>query len=99
MNTFLNIMAGSRDLRQRVSTLIENGFSASEAGRRCNVPLRTAQRWAHKCQNYGEFQRCYSTGRRRCSTTEDEPVRRVHKENPFLSANQTKAAALICELK
>ena len=43
-----------------LSALIENGFSASEAGRSCHVPLRTAQRWAHKFQNYGECQRRYS---------------------------------------
>ena len=31
-------MAGRRDLRQRVIALIENGFSASEAGQRCHNP-------------------------------------------------------------
>ena len=36
-------MADRRDLRQRVIALIENDFSASEAGRSCHVPLRTAQ--------------------------------------------------------
>ena len=33
-------MADRRDLRQRVIALIEIGFSASEAGRRCHVSLR-----------------------------------------------------------
>ena len=51
------------------------------------------QRWAHTFQNYGEFQRRYSTGRPRCTTREeDEDVRRVHEENPFRSANQIGAA-------
>ena len=69
-------MADRRDLRHRVIALIENGFLASEAGRRCHVPLRTAQRWAHKFQNYGECQRRYSTGRTRCSAREEnEAVR------------------------
>ena len=87
-------MADWRDLRQRFIALIENDFSASEAVRRCQVRLRTAQRWAHKFQNYGEFQRCYSTGRPRCSTREeDEAVRRVHEENSFRSANQIRGAA------
>ena len=87
-------MADRRDLRQRVIALIESGFSASEAGRSCHVPLRTAQRWARKFQNYGECQRRYSTGRPRCSTREeDEAVRRVGEENSFRSANQIMAAA------
>ena len=86
-------MADRRDLRQRIIALIENGFSVSEAGRRCHVPLRTAKRWAHKFQNYGEFQRRYSTESPRCSTREeDEAVRRVHEENTFRSANQIRAA-------
>ena len=69
-------MADRRDLRQRVIALIENGFSASDAGTRCHVPLRTAQRWAHKFQNYGDRQRRYSTERTRCSTREEnEAVR------------------------
>ena len=83
-----------RDLKQRVIALIENGFSASEAGRSCHVPLRTAQRWAHKFKNYGECERCYSTGHPHCSTREeDKAVHRVHEENPFRSANQIRAAA------
>ena len=87
-------MADRRDLRQRVIALIENGFSTSEVGRRCQLQLRTAQRWAHKFKNYGEFQRCYSTGCLRCSTSEeDESVRRVYEENSFRSANQIRAAA------
>ena len=87
-------MADRRDLRQRVIALLENGFSASEAGRRCHVALRTAQRWAHILQNYSEFQRRYSTGRPRCSIREeDEVIRRVHEENPFHWANQIRAAA------
>ena len=87
-------MADRRDLRQRVIALIENGFSASEAGRRCHVPMRTAQRWAHKFQNYGECQRRCSTGRSRCSTREEiEAVRWVDGENSFRSANQIRAAA------
>ena len=86
-------MADRRDLRQRVIALIENGFSASEASRRCHIPQRTVRRWAFKFLNYGEFQRRYSTGRPRCSTREeDEAVRRVHEENPFRSANQIRTA-------
>ena len=86
-------MADRRDLRQRVIALIEIGFSASEAGRRRHVPLRTAQRWAHKFQNYGEFQRHYSTERSRCSTREeDEAVRRVYEEYTISSANQIRTA-------
>ena len=87
-------MADRRDLRQCVIALIENGYSASEAGRRCHVPLRTAQRWAHKFQNYGEFRRRYST-RRPCFSTreEDEAICRVHEENPFHSVNHIRAAA------
>ena len=69
-------MADRRDLRQRVIALNENGFSASEAGRSCHVPLRTAQRWAHKLQNYGECQRRCSIERPRSSIREeDEAVR------------------------
>ena len=84
----------TEQMRQRVIALIERGFSVSEVGRMCHVPLRTAQRWAHKFQNYGEFQRRYSTGRPRCSTREeDEAVRRVHEENPFRSAKQIRVAA------
>ena len=75
-------MADRRDLKQLVINLIENGYSASEPGRRSHVPLRTAQRWPHKFQNYEEFQRRYSTGRLRCSTM---------KEDPFRSANQIRA--------
>ena len=87
-------MANRRDLRQRVIALIESGCSASEAGRSCHFPLRTAQRWAHKFQNYGECQRRYSTGRLRCLTREDdEAVRWVDEENSFCSANQIWAAA------
>ena len=87
-------MADRRDLRQRVIALIENGFSASEEGRSCNVPLRTAQRWAHEFQNYGECQMCYSTGRPRCSTREEnEAVCWADEENSFHSANQIRAAA------
>ena len=87
-------MADRRDLRQRVIALIENDFSASAAGRSCHIPLKTAQRWAHKCQNYGECQRRYSTGRPRCSTRKgDEAVRWVDEENSFRSANQIWAAA------
>ena len=89
-------MADRGDLRQRVIALIEDGYSASEAGRICHVPLRTAQRWAHKFQNFGESQRRYSTGRPRCSKSEeDEAVRRVHEENPSRSLNQIRAAANI----
>ena len=52
------------------------------------------QSWAHKFQNYGGFQRRYSTGCPRCSTREeDETIRRVHEENPFRSANHIRAAA------
>ena len=87
-------MADRTDLRQHVIALIENGFSASEAGRRCHVPLRTAQRWAHKFQNYGVSQRCYFTGCPCCLTREeDEAVRWVDEENSFCSANQIRAAA------
>ena len=87
-------MADRRDLRQHVIALIENGFSASEAVRRCHVPLRTAQRWAHKFQNYGECQRHYSTERPRCSTRkENEAVCWVDQENSFHSVNQIRAAA------
>ena len=87
-------MADRRDLRQRVIGLMENGFSASEAGRSCHVPLRTAQRWAHTLQNYGDCQRRYSIGRPSFSTREvDEAVRWVDEENSFRSANQIRAAA------
>ena len=87
-------MADRRVLRQRVIALIENGLSASDSGRRCHVPLRTEQRWAHKFQNYGECQRRYSTERPRCSTMEEnEAVRWVDEENSFRSANQIRAAA------
>ena len=87
-------MTDRRDLRQRVIALIENGSSVSEAGRSCHVPLRTAQRWAHKFKNYGECQRRYSTGRPHCSTREeDEAVRWVDERNSFRSANQIRAAA------
>ena len=87
-------MADRRDLRQRVIALVENGISASEVGRRCHVPLRTVQRWAHKFQNYGECQGRSFTGRPRCSTREeDEPVRLVDEENSFPSANQIRAAS------
>ena len=80
-------MADRRGLQQLVIALIEIGFSASEAGRRCHIPLRAAQRWAHKFQNYEEFQKRYFTDRPRFSTREeDEAVRRVHEENPFRSA-------------
>ena len=83
-----------RDLKQRVIALIENGFSASDTGRRCHVPLRTAQRWAHKFQNYGEFQRRYSTGCPHCSTREeDEAFLTIHEENLFCPVNQIRAAA------
>ena len=76
-----------RDLRQRVIALIENGW-------RYHVPLRTAHKWAHKFQNYGEFQRHYSTGRPLCLTREeDEAVCSVHEENSFCSVNQIRAAA------
>ena len=95
-HSFFNIMADRIDLRQRVITLIVNGFSASEAGWRCHVPLRTAQNWAHIFQNYVECQRHYSTGRPRCSTREEnEAVRWVEEENSFCSANQIRAAANI----
>ena len=87
-------MADRRDLRQRVIALIENCFSASEAGLRCQGPLRTAQRWAHKFQNYGECERRYSTGQPHCSTREeDEAVRWVDEENSFCSTNHIRAAA------
>ena len=67
--------------------------SASEAGRRCHVPQRTAQRWAHKFENYGELQRRCAPECPRSSTREkDKPVRRVHEENPFRSANQIRDA-------
>ena len=80
-------MADRRNLRQR-------GFSTLEAGRRCHIPLRTVHRWAHKFKNYGEFQRCYSTGRPHCSTREvDKAVCRVHEDNPFCYANQIRDAA------
>ena len=93
-HSFFNIMAGRRNLRQRVIALIENGFSASDAVRRCHVPPRTAQMWAHKFQSYWEFQRRYSTRRPRCWTrADDEVVRRVHEDNSFRSANQIRAAA------
>ena len=72
IHSFFNIMADRRYLRQRIIARIENVFLASEAGRRCHVPLRTAQRWAHKFQNYGECQRRYSTGRPSCSTREED---------------------------
>ena len=59
-----------------------------------HVPLRTQQRWVHKFQSYGEFQRLYSTGLPRCSTREeDEAVRGVDEENWFIFANQIRAAA------
>ena len=49
-------MADRRDLRQRVIVVIENGSSASEAGRRCHVPLKTAQRCSHKFEkSMGSF--------------------------------------------
>ena len=83
-----------RLILKRVIALIENGFSASEAGRRCHVPLKTVQRWTHKFKNYRECQRRYSTGRPRCSTREEnEAVRRVDQENSFRSANQIRTAA------
>ena len=87
-------MADRRDLRQRVIAVIENSFSASEAGWRCHVSLRTVQRWAHKFQNYREFQRCYSIVRPRCLTrAEDKAVCRVNEENLFRSTNQIRAVA------
>ena len=87
-------MADRRYLRQRVIALIENGFSASEAGWRCQLSLRIAQRWVHKFKNYGEFQRRYSTGPPPCSTREeDEAVRRVVEENSFCSVNHIRAVA------
>ena len=87
-------MADKRDLRQRVIALIENDFSTSKVGWRCHVPLRTAQRWVHKFQNYGEFQRRFPTERPRFSTREeDEAVRRVHEEKAFHSANHIRDAA------
>ena len=92
-HSFFYIMADRRDLRQHVIALIENGFSVSEAGRSCHVPLRTEQRWAHKFQNYGECEMRYSIGCPRYSTREeDEPVRWVD-ENSFHSANHIRAAA------
>ena len=86
IHSFFNIGTDRRDLRQRVIALIENGFLALEAGGRCHVPLRTAQSWAHKFQNYGDFRRCYSTGCPRYSMQEeDEAVCRINEENPFHS--------------
>ena len=85
-------MAERRDLRKHVIALIENGCLASEAGRRCHIPKRTAQRCSHKFQNYGEFQRHYSTWRLHCSTREeDEAVRKADEENSLCSVNQIRA--------
>ena len=94
-HSFFNIMADRKDLRPRVIALIGNGFSASETGRMCHVPLRTAQRWAHKFQNYAEFQRRCSSVRPRCSTRKEDESVRVHEGNPSRPANQIGAAANI----
>ena len=57
-------------------------------------PTEDMQRWAHKFQNYGEFQRRYSIGWLRCSTREeDEAVRRLDEENLFRSVSQIRAVA------
>ena len=76
-----------------LSLLLKMVFQLQRQVKGAMSPLKTAQRWAHKFQNYGEFQRRYSTGHPHCSTREeDKAICRVHDENPFCSANQIKAA-------
>lgn len=76
--------------RERVVALVEaGGCSASEAGRRYGIPIRTATRWIRQWRMSGDVSRRAGSGLWRVSTAaEDDRLVAEARSRPFATAVQ-----------
>jgi transposase len=82
-----NMPHHNQSIRERVITLVEEGnLTAAEAGRRYDVPDRTAKRWIERYRETGETSMRAGTGYWRVSSqAEDARLVEEARENPFLN--------------
>ena len=77
-------MAAARDTRVRLTALLDEGYSISQAAGRLGMAKTTALRWARRYLETGGVERRHGSGRPRVSTgREDRALLRHRERNPL----------------
>ncbi|KAJ4443093.1 hypothetical protein ANN_04743 [Periplaneta americana] len=82
-------MAAARETRIRLTALLDDGYSISQAADRLGMAKATAKRWARRYLETGAVERRRRYRRPSVSTgREDRALLRIRERNPFMSARQ-----------